>query len=103
MTPPIPIFSSNDLKTFFGTYFAATQNKECEIRSLIQYKCDMYNIQSENGKHKVLCTTFKRMFKRCPFVSKSNNKNTIWINIEITDSKTNSSEEKKTITKDLVI
>lgn len=97
MSPPVPVFTRADVQHQFAEQLSNPEKYQCHLKLLTQNECT-YKILNEGLEY--ICVPFKRVFQRCliPEVRTVNGKKQHlerWVNIEITDAKTNDSRGKK--------
>ncbi|KAI3402974.2 GUP1 [Candida oxycetoniae] len=97
MAPPVPVYDLEEIKRQYKEPLQNPESYKCHIMSLTQHEC---TFRASSGGYRstpeIICLPFKRIFQRCltPTVEKLGNGEKVygekWINIEVTNAKTNS-------------
>lgn len=88
MSPLTPVHSANYIRSKYSDQLSNPEKYSCQLKSLTQFEC------TSKVSNEILCLPFRRIFQRCliPTLEKQDGKNVTrdkWINIEITDAKSN--------------
>lgn len=97
MAPPTPILTRADVQQLYAEQLNNPEKYQCLLKQLTQNECTYRML--DNGME-YICVPFKRLFQRClvpvtKTVNGKKQKSEAWVNIEITDAKTNDGRRKR--------
>ena len=104
MAPPIPVYNRVETQHRFKQQLEDPKKYQCTLKSITQHECTFKTSPDRSLPPEIICLPFKRLFQRCLIPSgKGKKEEKRWVNIEITDSTTNSDllEEKSRFNKDV--
>ncbi|EMG49441.1 SOM1 Protein SOM1 [Candida maltosa Xu316] len=98
MAPPVPVYNASEIQNQYKEQLNNLEKYKCQLRSITQHECTFKPSTIRNNGNsppEIICLPFKRIFQRClvPAIIKNDYgvkvKTEKWINIEITNEKTN--------------
>lgn len=94
MAPPVPVYTSTDIKRQYAPQLTQPDKYQCQLKSITQHECTFRPHPQGIHPPEIICLPFKRLFQRCliDHISQENGKKVKlkrWINIEVTDAETN--------------
>lgn len=99
MAPPVPVYSFTEIQNQYKEQLNNPTKYKCQLKSITQHECTFrpstIRNNNINNPPEIICLPFKRIFQRCliPISTKNEQgkkiKSEKWINIEITNDKTN--------------